>query len=33
LTDAKAIEAGNFSVLKSNAERIVASVRAARAPK
>jgi 2-dehydro-3-deoxyphosphogluconate aldolase/(4S)-4-hydroxy-2-oxoglutarate aldolase len=30
LTDAKAIEAGNFAVLRSNAERIVASVRAAR---
>ena len=30
LTDAKAIEAGNFGVLRSNAERIVASVRAAR---
>ena len=28
LTDAKAIEAGNFAVLRSNAERIVASVRA-----
>ena len=33
LTDAKAIEAGNFAVIRSNAERIVASVRAARAPK
>jgi 2-dehydro-3-deoxyphosphogluconate aldolase/(4S)-4-hydroxy-2-oxoglutarate aldolase len=31
LTDAKAIEAGNFAVLRSNAERIVNSVRAARA--
>jgi len=31
LTDAKAIEAGNFAVLRANAERIVASVRAARA--
>ena len=30
LTDAKAIDAGNFSVLRANAERIVASVRAAR---
>jgi 2-dehydro-3-deoxyphosphogluconate aldolase / (4S)-4-hydroxy-2-oxoglutarate aldolase len=30
LTDAKAIEAGNFGVLRANAERIVASVRAAR---
>ena len=30
LTDAKAIEAGNFAVLRSNAERIVKSVRAAR---
>ena len=33
LTDAKAIEAGNFAVLRSNAERIVASVRAAREPR
>ena len=30
LTDAKAIEAGNFGVLRANAERIVANVRAAR---
>jgi 2-dehydro-3-deoxyphosphogluconate aldolase/(4S)-4-hydroxy-2-oxoglutarate aldolase len=30
LTDAKAIEAGNFVVLRANAERIVRSVRAAR---
>ena len=30
LTDAKAIAAGNFVVLRTNAERIVASVRAAR---
>jgi 2-dehydro-3-deoxyphosphogluconate aldolase/(4S)-4-hydroxy-2-oxoglutarate aldolase len=30
LTDATAIEAGNFAVLRSNAERIVKSVRAAR---
>ena len=30
LTDAKAIEAGHFGVLRANAERIVASVRAAR---
>ena len=28
--DAKAIEAGNFGVLRANAERIVANVRAAR---
>ena len=33
LTDAKAIDAGNFAVIRSNAERIVASVRSARAPK
>jgi 2-dehydro-3-deoxyphosphogluconate aldolase/(4S)-4-hydroxy-2-oxoglutarate aldolase len=30
LTDAKAIEAGNFGVLRANAERILASVRRAR---
>jgi len=30
LTDAKAIEAGKFAVIRANAERIVASVRAAR---
>jgi 2-dehydro-3-deoxyphosphogluconate aldolase/(4S)-4-hydroxy-2-oxoglutarate aldolase len=30
LTDAKAIEAGHFGVLRANAERIVANVRAAR---
>jgi 2-dehydro-3-deoxyphosphogluconate aldolase/(4S)-4-hydroxy-2-oxoglutarate aldolase len=30
LTDARAIEAGHFGVLRANAERIVANVRAAR---
>jgi 2-dehydro-3-deoxyphosphogluconate aldolase/(4S)-4-hydroxy-2-oxoglutarate aldolase len=30
LLDAKAIEAGNFHVLKTNAERMIANVRAAR---
>jgi hypothetical protein len=30
LLDAKAIEEGNFHVLKTNAERMIANVRAAR---